>query len=92
MHGESRRIDRRRFGRKPVSWSGTVTVSCRAPVPCKVRNASREGALIEVDRGLFLPTRFLLAIGAFETQCTVQHRTDGAVGVKFDTAGPDWLT
>jgi len=84
--------ERRQFGRRPVQWQGEVILPCRAALACTIKNTSRMGALIELDAYVWVPARFHLVIeGRFETACTVQHRTSGCVGVKFDTPMPDLL-
>jgi hypothetical protein len=76
-------IDRRRLPRVYVSLEGAIHVPLRPPLPVLITNISASGALLETDRREYLPQRFKLVIGDFETTCTVVHRERGAVGVSF---------
>jgi len=90
MRSEPRRVERRKFGRRPVEWQGEIRLPCRPPLPCTVKNTSPAGALLEFDVSVYVPHRFRLSVAdRFETNCTVQHRAEGAVGVKFDTPMPE---
>ena len=79
-------MEKRQFGRRWTRVYGTISPPCRPPLACVVCEVSRMGALLEVDAHTWLPSRFKLAIGQFETDCEVKHRTSGRVGVAFDKA------
>jgi hypothetical protein len=56
------------------------------PRPCKLRDASQEGAQLAVADPKSLPDEFILALsfdGAARRRCRVMWRTDDQVGVQF---------
>jgi hypothetical protein len=76
-------IDRRHMPRQDVSLEGAIHVPLRPPLPAFISNISASGALLETDRREYLPARFKLVIGDFETTCTIVHRERERVGVAF---------
>jgi hypothetical protein len=81
---EQRRAPRRdlfRLGElHPVGWS--------YPIDCLVREASADGALIEVGQTMDLPDAFTLTIQStgLTKHCQVVRRTERCLGVAFTTA------
>ena len=56
------------------------------PRPCKLRDASAEGAQLSVADPKRLPDEFILALsfdGAARRRCRVMWRTDDQIGVEF---------
>jgi hypothetical protein len=76
-------IDRRRMPRQDVAIEGAIHVPLRPPLPALISNISASGALLATARREYLPARFKLVIGDFETTCTVVHRERDQVGVSF---------
>ncbi len=77
-------FDRREFGRRECALPGFVKIPLRQSLPCMMLNVSRGGALLQVDKFEFLPARFKLKVGNFESQCHVSHRDGCLIGVGFD--------
>jgi hypothetical protein len=88
MLGIPQTAERRQFGRRLTCLHATITARGRSPEPCVVRNLSADGALLEVARPSWLPSRFRLfvEVDAFEAECEIVRRTDDAVGVRFVTS------
>ena len=77
-------FDRREFGRRECALPGQIAIPLRQALPCMLLNVSRGGALLEVDKFEFVPSRFKLKVGNFESDCHVRHREGRHVGVEFD--------
>ena len=77
--------ERRHFGRRQTCVHGIISARGRSAIPCVMRDVSEGGALLEVDRPEWLPSRFRLIVEAngFNVECEIAHRTDNAVGVRF---------
>jgi len=80
--------DNRRFGRRRTLWHAWVSVPGREREPCRVRNLSVEGALLEFERTVPCAGRFKLTIEetGFEVDCSVRHRGSSGLGVYFNEA------
>ena len=80
-HRRALRRDLFRLGElHPVGWS--------YPIDCLVREASTDGALIEVGRTADLPEEFTLTVEStgLTKRCRVVRRTERCLGVAFTTA------
>ncbi len=77
-------FERREFGRRETALPGIVKIPLRQPLACSLLNVSRGGALLEVDKFEFVPARFKLKVGNFESDCHVRHRDGRIVGIEFD--------
>lgn len=76
-------VERRQFGRRQVVLDGHVHVPLRPPLACRMLNVSQGGALLEIDRYEWVPARFRVVVGNFETDCIVRHRDHKHIGVEF---------
>lgn len=79
--------DRRRFPRMRTLWAGVVAFDKRrAQLPCTVRNASENGALLKVSEAITLPTDFELDIPSRQRRYAAHMvwRHGEAIGVCFD--------
>ena len=76
-------LERRQFGRRQVALDGEVKVPLRQPLPCRLLNMSEGGALLEVDKWEWVPAKFRVKVGNFETECQVRHREEMHIGVEF---------
>ncbi len=85
MGRDPRSIENRQFGRRQTLWHGWVNVAGREREPCRVRNFSSAGALLEFDRAMPCAGRFRLTIeeSGFEVDCSVRHRGRNGLGVYF---------
>jgi PilZ domain len=77
-------FERREFGRRECALPGVVMIPLRQALPCMMLNVSRGGALLQVDKFEFVPQRFKLQVGNFESICHVRHRDGRLIGVEFD--------
>jgi hypothetical protein len=77
-------FERREFGRRECALPGLVHIPLRQALACMLLNVSRGGALLQVDKHEFVPARFKLQVGNFESSCHVRHRNGQMVGVEFD--------
>ena len=78
-------FERRQFGRRELALAGSIEAPLRSPIACKVMYVSRDGALLAFDGCEYVPSRFLLIVGQFKSNCHVVHRKHGLTGVVFDT-------
>lgn len=76
-------VERRQFGRRQVALEGQVHVALRPPLVCRMLNVSQGGALLEIDRYEWVPQKFRVVVGNFETDCIVRHRDRKHIGVEF---------
>ena len=76
-------VERRQFGRRQVALDGEVHVALRPPLPCRMLNMSQNGALLEIDRYEWVPAKFRVAVGRYESDCIVRHRDRKHIGVEF---------
>ena len=77
-------IERREFARRQVALDGELKVPLRAPLPCRMLNVSRGGALLEVGKWEWVPNKFSVKFGNFQSLCHVRHRDKSYIGVEFD--------
>jgi hypothetical protein len=78
--------ERRQFGRRLTCLHAVIRIRGRADIICTVRNVSEAGALLQVPRPAWLPSRFQLLIEAdnkSERECEIVHRGEITVGVRF---------
>lgn len=77
--------DRRFSNRRAVALAGHVKFAGRPRIPCRVRNISPSGALIEFAADMELPQRFRLDIDddLFEVDCELRHGDGRRFGVEF---------
>jgi len=77
--------ERRQFGRRLTCLHAVIRMRGRADVTCTVRDVSEAGALLQVPRPDWLPSRFQLFIEASksERECEIVHRGEITVGVRF---------
>ena len=76
-------VERRHFGRRQVAFEGHVHVPLRPPLVCRMLNISQGGALLEIDRYEWVPAKFRVVVGNFESECHVRHRDRKHIGVEF---------
>ena len=76
-------VERRQFGRRQVAFEGQVHVPLRPPLACRMLNLSQGGALLEIDRYEWVPAKFRVVVGHFESECVVRHRDRRHIGVEF---------
>ena len=79
--------EKRKNLRRTVTYPAFLDLGDGAPArPCKLRDASAEGAQLSVADPNSLPDEFILALsfdGAARRRCRVMWRTDDQVGVQF---------
>ncbi len=82
--------ERRRFGRRKTNIRGWVHVRGRGRLPCTVRNLSREGAYLEIERPDLLPNYFELTIEIENiwAACDIRHSSARGAGVYFREVRP----
>ena len=80
-----KRLDKRQFGRRTTHIQGTILIAGKRPVPCIVRNISQQGAFLEYQAQVWMPTFFQLHVEqhGFQADCEQRHRSDRGVGVFF---------
>lgn len=77
-------IDRRQVARCNVELPAIIEMICRPKVPCTVTDISLAGAMLRVDRRIYLTSRLLLAIdGGQEIDCILKHRLADRAGITF---------
>lgn len=77
-------IDRRQVVRCNVELPAVIEMMCRPKVPCAITDISLAGAMLKVDRRIYLTSRLLLAIdGGPEIDCILKHRLADRAGVAF---------
>jgi len=81
----ARILERRSFGRRNSAINGHVKVPGRPPIGCVVRNLAPGGALIEFEKSVWLPYRFVLRLHVAGTafHCEIKHQNKNRVGVRF---------
>jgi len=69
-------VEQRRFGRKNVNLEGAIELPLFPPLPCRVRELTAGGALLEVADARSLPNVFRVRIDAagIEAKCHVRRR------------------
>jgi hypothetical protein len=77
--------DRRQQSREAVGLEASVHVPLRQPMTAFISNISPDGAMVEIDRFEFVPAKFKLVVGDFQTTCYVRHRDRHRIGVEFAT-------
>jgi hypothetical protein len=88
MTDRSTKIERRQFGRRETNLHAFILIRGRPRMPCRVRNVSYGGVLVEPCAGDnldWLPTEFRLVIEAydFEADCEIRHKGAHGIGVRF---------
>lgn len=76
----------RSYVRRPVNWPAQVTLAGQRPVPCRVRDISEQGALLEFSGRAPTTTDSLhlkIATIGFDGTCQVKHRSSRLIGVQF---------
>ena len=75
----------RSYVRRSVNWHAQVTLTGRRPIPCKVKDISEQGALLEFSERAPLTKSFRLTIADinFDGICRVKHRSSRTIGVQF---------
>ena len=72
--------------RRCVLKSGQIQINQNyAEIPCRLRNTSETGALIEVAEKYIVPDRFTLCIpmDGFSVSCQVARRNGPKIGIQF---------
>ena len=79
--------ERRTFQRIDVDYRAIVRLPDGNSFPCRVKNISPMGALIEFPEARILPSIFRLTVpeAVFSAECEFRHQTDNCVGVLFTT-------
>ena len=79
--------EKRKNLRRTVTYPAFLDLGDGSPPrPCKLRDASAEGAQLAVADPNSLPDEFILALsfdGAARRRCRVMWRTDDQIGVEF---------
>lgn len=76
--------ERRHQVRCNVDLPAVIQMICRPKVHCTVTDISLAGAMLKIDRRIYLTSRFLLSIeGGPELDCTLRHRLGDRAGVHF---------
>lgn len=77
--------ERRQNPRRTVNLKAKAGLVSDAPTPCRIRNISALGALLEFDEPMFLPKHFRITIDEphFSADCELRHRTELSAGVMF---------
>lgn len=80
--------DKRKTSRHRVLKAGKILFD-GAVIDCTVRNISRTGAALEVERPVGIPYRFVLVIETDRVRraCHVIWRKERRIGVGFDDEG-----
>ncbi len=75
----------RKFERLEVDAIGVLKVDGFSPNPCRVKNISRDGALVEFAIPTILPQQLRIYIPEyqFQAKCEIRHRFRCSVGVEF---------
>jgi hypothetical protein len=86
--------ERRQFGRRLTCVHAVIRMRGRPDITCTVRNVSEGGALLQVPRPAWLPSRFELFVEANKSarQCEIVHRGEITVGVRFTEGGQQPVT
>ena len=75
----------RSYARRSVNWPAEVTLTGKRPMPCRVRDISEQGALLEFSARA--PTtgslHLKIATIGFDGICEVRHRSSRIIGVQF---------
>lgn len=79
--------ERRMHRRLDVDFRAVVRFQDGSSVPCRVKNISAMGALIEFEQERNLPQIFKLTIPdeMFAAECDLRHQTANRAGVLFTT-------
>jgi hypothetical protein len=76
--------ERRQLVRCNVELPAIIEMICRPRASCVVTDVSLAGAMLKIDRRIYLTGKFLLAIdGGPEIDCTLKHRLGDRAGVAF---------
>lgn len=77
-------VDRRHLIRCNVDLPATIEMNCRPRVRCSVTDISLAGAMLKIDRKIYLTCRFILLIdGGADIECRLKHRLLDRAGVAF---------
>lgn len=81
----SRKLERRKFGRRQSSINAWIIVRGRPRLSCRIANLAPTGALLELAAPPWLPFRFELVIDTIDTPiaCEFRHKTENGIGVHF---------
>lgn len=79
--------ERRTHQRHAVDYSATVRFADGSSLPCRVKNISPMGALLEFGEKRIIPANFRLTIPSemFAAECEFRHQTGSTIGVLFTT-------
>lgn len=79
--------ERRIYQRIEVDYHAVVRLADGTSFPCRVRNVSPMGALLELSDARIMPARFRLTIPdeLFIAECEFRHQAGKNVGVLFIT-------
>jgi hypothetical protein len=82
---EERRSDSRR---RPLK-AGKITIEDKSVIDCRVRNFTRKGACLELERPINIPDAFELSIPLdnFTRKCEVNWKQPQRIGVSFEKRG-----
>ncbi|MEQ1611321.1 MAG: hypothetical protein ABL904_01100 [Hyphomicrobiaceae bacterium] len=76
--------ERRQIVRCNADLPANIEMICRPDAACTVTDISLSGAMLKIDRRIYLTGRFLLAIdGGPEIDCLLKHRLGDRAGVAF---------
>jgi hypothetical protein len=76
--------ERRQTARVDVELPAVIEMNCRPKVPCTVTDISLIGAMLKVDRKVYLTGTFdLVLAGCPLLRCTLKHRLLDRAGVAF---------
>ena len=79
--------ERRTHPRHEVNYRGVVRFADGTSLPCRVKNISAMGALLEFSEARIMPANFKLTIPdeLFSAECEFRHQTGQSIGVLFTT-------
>jgi hypothetical protein len=82
---EERQTDSRR---RPLK-AGKITIEDKSVIDCRVRNFTRKGACLELERPINIPDAFELSISLdnFTRKCEVNWKQPQRIGVSFEKRG-----
>jgi hypothetical protein len=78
--------DQRAYPRRQMARRATIMLSPTREMECTIRNLSRNGAMIELDKPVDLPKRFVLDLSGnivVRRVCDLIWQEGAAVGVTF---------
>lgn len=78
-------LNLRSYVRRRVNWPAQATPAGQRPMPCRVKDISERGALLEFSGRAPTTDSLHLKIAniGFDGNCVVKHRSSRVIGVQF---------